>query len=461
MASVIETFLILFQSDADEAADDIGELNETLDDTEVSANSAADSFVNMGKSALGAVAGVFALSAIVGGLLVKTDQLDQLQKFSDLVGENIGEVDAWGQAVIRSGGSAEGFQQSLKSLNEKLIDASIKGTNEIVPFFNQLGISIVDSTGKAKSSIATMIELRGAFERISKQESAGIGQKLGLDDSTIRLLQTGGEEFDKLIKRMKSLGVASKESAEASATFNDHLADLRQISGFASSELLISVLPAINGFLAVLTDVAMWMTENSDLVTGFFIGLAVLALPAILSMTVALGGMAIAVIAATWPFLLVAGVIAVLYEDIKAFVEGNDSLIGRLVKKWGWFGDMIKLVKLGIKLFVNEMKAWAKEIGDFFDAPMKKINAIGSAIKGFFGFGGDDEEAGSSSIGAQTSGSISNSTSNRSKSTSVQTGDIVIHTQATDANGIAQDAAGAVKEQMTTMVQSFDDGVLA
>ena len=52
-----------------------------------------------------------------------------------------------------------------------------------------------------------------------------------------------------------------------------------------------------------------------------------------------------------------------------------------------------------------------------------------------------------------------NNNKSLSRSTSVQTGDIIVQTQATDAQGIAAGVGGSLKEEMRTTVENFDDGI--
>jgi hypothetical protein len=68
--------------------------------------------------------------------------------------------------------------------------------------------------------------------------------------------------------------------------------------------------------------------------------------------------------------------------------------------------------------------------------------------------------ASNSPIAAQTSGSIANSFKSSARNTSVQTGDIIVQTQATDAEGIAREVGGSLNSQMRAAVDNFDDGVL-
>lgn len=480
--SVLETFLIMFESDASDAKQEVEGLDKALDDTDKSATKAVDSsdkagaaFLEMGKSALGAVAGVFALGSIIQGTLAKAADIDELGKFSRVIGENVGDVNAWEQAVIRAGGSADSFRASVESLNEKVVDAAVKGTNEVVPFFNQLGISIVDANGKARSTLDLLPELADAFEGLSEQESAGLGKRLGLDQGTILLLQSGRREVEALVKRQKELGVVSEQAVEVSEKFNDQLADLKQVLEFTSQSLLISFLPAVTSVLEVFTEIAQWIGQNQVLVEGFFIGIGLatlkFAIPPIITL-------ATAVWAAVAPFLViglaiaaVGAAFALIYEDVVAFMNGQESMIGQMEKRWPIVGDIVRNLVAFIKNFISAMSGMAEFLWDIFTAPTKaleKLMSVGGFVKDLLGFGDNDavlnaqqtiEAAGSSGIAAQTSSSIQNSTTNSSRSTQVNTGDIVIQTSATDADGIASDAAGSLDRQLRTTVENFDDGV--
>ncbi len=489
--SLLESFLILFESDADDATKDIKSLDKALDDTEKTANNTTDatdsagaSFLDMGKKSLGAVGGVLALVSAVAGLAAKAQQLDQLGKFADRIGGDIQEIDAWGEAVIRAGGTAEGFQQTLESLNEKIVDASVRGTNEIVPFFNQLGISIVDVNGKAKSTLELLPELATAFEGLDRGQSLGLGKKLGLDVDTIALLQQGGAEVDAMIKRQKSLGVATAESAKLSAEFVDAMADFKQVSSFAAQNLLSTVIPAMTWLVESFTNIAVWMGDNKAIVFGFFIGLAAVAVPALFSLAAA-GWAAIApFLIAAAPFIAIglaaatAGVaIALVVEDIIAFANGQDSLLGAMIEKWDIFGgvvgDIIDGISDGISGLFEVIGRFGAFIVDKLSDPLSMFDGLldkFSEIKSFITFSDEPDiargqqmigAASSSPLDSQTSSSIQNSTSNTSKSVSVQVGDLTIQTQATDSGGIARTIGGSLEDQLRAVSDDFDDGVLA
>ena len=575
MSSVLETFMILFQTDAQEASEQVGDLDESLDNVEETSNrstraadAAGQALVNMGQSALKAVVGMLAIKKVVEAFKNKALELDRINKFSQMVGESAVEVGVWEEAIKRSGGTGEEFRSTLAGLNEKLVDASMKGFNEVVPFFNQLGISIIDANGKAKTSLQIFPELASSFERMSKQQSQAFGKKLGLDSATILLLQSGRKEVEKLLERQREYGTVSEEATALSGKFNDHMADLKQVAGFAGQGLMLAFLPAVNAVVSALveagdaindgvviavdflkrtfSDFSQWIKQNQGLIFGFFTGVAAVimwkTLPAIgalaasfvsLGVTVAstatfsmsmfipylvaitsmMWGLAASVWATIAPFIGIgAAVIAVgaffalLGDDLWAFANDQDSIIGEIVKSWdevvAYFSGLVDSISnffgkihdsISSAFGTENVELFGKILMAVITAPFDAIKKLKGGLESIWAyFGGDDEKdinanikksieevravdvgdispaqeslrlASRSPIASMTSQSIATSQINKSnRSVTVQTGDIKIETQATDADGIASTVSDSMSKQLRTAVENFDDGMMA
>ena len=157
-------------------------------------------------------------------------------KFSEALGYNIEEVDAWGEAAVRNGGSAEAFRSSIQGLDSSLTEMKLTGGGGVAETFAQLGISAQDAEGKMKGAFDLLPEIASSFEGLSKQESANLGAKLGLDQGTILMLQQGRVAVDDLVEKQRQLGGRTKEGYKASAEFNDALADTsRMFTGITDS----------------------------------------------------------------------------------------------------------------------------------------------------------------------------------------------------------------------------------
>jgi hypothetical protein len=355
MASVLETFLILFESNAEDVDKGTEQAKRSTDQLDNSIRSTTDStaklgagFVNMLTTAGGALASVLSVAAITAGVMQAADNADMLGEFTERLGLNIEEVTAWGDAVQVNGGTAEGFRGSLEALIDGMVTFATKGTSRVSPFFEELGIKMTDARGKARDVMEVLPELADAFEGLSKQESAGLGRKLGLDQGTIMLLQQGRREVDAQIARQKELGTVTKEAAEIAGKFNDQYDDTAKVFRSLFTVVGSTILPVFTSILTGVQNVGAFLMKHSDFMVGLLIALGgavlVYALPPFISL-------AAAVITAFAPFLLIGAVIAgvalafaLLYDDIMNFIDGNDSLIGQILTQFPIIGDVINAV---------------------------------------------------------------------------------------------------------------------
>lgn len=464
------------------------DLNKSLTATDAISTKVGEKFTNLVKQASGAVLAFLSVGAIVGGIKAAADYNLQLARTSKELNINVETLDAWSTAVKKSGGTAEGFQQTVKTMNAALFDISQKGTSgSLFMPLRELGIRILDSKGKIRSFISLLPEIAGAFEHMSKAKSADLGKRLGLDQGTINLLQQGRREVDAVIARQKELGVATKKDTETALKFNEQWEDTAHVFRSVFTSVGTSVLPILTKLLQYIEKGAQYFRDHSDLIVGGIIAIGaaitVALLPAIASAVVAFS-----------PFLTIGAVIAgigaafaLIYEDIQAFRKGNDSLLGELIKKWPIVGEIFKFIVGEVKGTIAILQSLGKFIIDYWegiisviksvvDGIMSAIDKIAGAynkVKSFLGFGNGNTQvnvaaaqqalatANNSPINSQTSNSLSfaNQTSNRS--TSISAGPINIHTQATDAKGISKDIGGGLNRQMRQVANDLDDGVAA
>lgn len=353
MASILDTFLILFESNADDvdkgakqAERSTKDLNDSLKSTQAATENVGAAFVQMISSAAGAVASVLSVAAITGAVISAANDADKLNDFTQRLGLNIEEVNAWGDAVAKNGGTAEGFRGSLDSLIDGLVTFATKGTSRVAPFFKELGIQMVDANGKARDVMEILPELADAFAGLSKQESAGLGRKIGLDQGTIQLLQQGRREVDAQIAREKELGTVTQEAADIAGAFNDSMDDTAKVFRSLFTIVGSTILPVFTSIQRGLQVVGQFLVKHSDFVVGLLIAISAAvmfyAVPAFITM-------AASVIAAFAPFILMgiavaaaAAAFALLYDDIMNFIDGNDSLIGQIMESYPIIGTLIQ-----------------------------------------------------------------------------------------------------------------------
>ena len=398
--SLLSTFGIMFETDAEKAKREVDGVNDSLGATETTANEAAGSmdnlidsvdesagsFFDLSDSLVTAAAGLVAVTGLFAGLTSQAINTDEIGKFSETLGLSIEDVDAWGEAVKRSGGDAASFRGSLQGLNGQLTDISLTGGGEAAEIFARLGVNAVDASGKIKGAFDVLPELADSFQNLSKAEAVGFGQKLGLDQGTILLLQQGRVAVEDLVKRQKELGVATQEDYLAAAQFNDAWADTQQVFSNLFTSAGTTVLPMLTTMLKGLENIVGWIKQNQSLVTGFFIGVAgvitAVYLPAIASAATATLIAAAPFIAIGLAVAAVGTAFAILYEDVVAYLGGQESYIGDLAKKYEWFGKIVDAVINGVKF---ALKTFSDFAGEMFDNVKIAAELLGPILTKIFG----------------------------------------------------------------------------
>jgi hypothetical protein len=412
VASILQSFHILFESNVDKVR--VGEelLNKTSKDLEgqlnrtgeaatrsghamVEANAEAagsfraveESIDRMKENALEAFKdiatsfiGIFAVDSVVDKISETTEMVEHLGQVSKELNINVSDLDAWGRAVKLSGGSAESFEASLRGLNGRLAlmgasaaGGKVNGANRVAAYFKELGIQGVITHGQIMPLPELLMKLSASFQGMDKQKSAGIGMKLGLDPATILLLQSGQKAVQDMIDKQKELGVVTQKDVEIASEFEDQWKDTKQVFTEGAIGIGDVVLPIITEVLKGIEDFYLYLQNHKAVITGFFIGVAgavtAFYAPAMLEA-------ATATIAATWPFIAIAAAaaaFALVYEDLVDYLAGKNSVIGELAKRWPIIGTVIH----GVADEVTNLWATAKQVfGEMvtiFENPKKSI----------------------------------------------------------------------------------------
>lgn len=467
--SLLTTFGILFETDAEKAKREVDEFDQSLSNTEQTANKAAgtvddlsgavdesaDSFFGLSSELVSVAAGLVIVTGLFAGLTSQALSTDEIGKFAEVTGDSIEEIGAWGEAVKRMGGDANSFRGTLSGLNDQLTDISLTGGGEISEIFARIGVNAVGAGGKIKSAFEILPELADSFQNLSKKESLSFGKKLGLDQGTILLLQQGRVAVEELVLKQKQLGVATKEDAAAAAEFNDALADSQQTFANLFTSAGTTILPLLTSMMHGFDAIIGWIKENETLVTGFFIAVGAVIATTYLPVILSAGA---ATLVAMAPFLLIGAAVAavgsafaLLYEDVVAFIGGQESFIGDLAKKYQWFGDIVNGVIDGIKSGIGSLSGLLDGALSLFGFGDDEINAnLDKAIKVT---GAID----SNPLNGQTSASIINSQQSSSRVNHIKIGDTTVNTRATDAAGVASAVGDNLNNQISMAIQQFDD----
>lgn len=261
-----------------------------------------------------------------------------LQLLSQSIHENVSTLGTWQQAVIRVGGTAEGFNNTIKGLYDRINNAIVHGDPNTTGILSILGIN-PRANGQIKQ---TSVLLKEILERLHKQPERlrmQFGKQLGLDDATLRLANLSNKELDSLLKNMEKMGVVQEEQSKRALALKQSWQNVTQVWSMAAYDLADNLFP-------MLTKVGDWMAQHPKVIkdlTVAFVGLtgALVAFTAlrtgVLALSAAFGLLRIGLTALTGPL----GIILTLATGIYEIFQNRD-----LIKNWAKKEDLQWLVDL-------------------------------------------------------------------------------------------------------------------
>lgn len=475
---------------------DTGDLNKSIQKSEKStdeliaslkkadkeADKAGSSFAGFAGKALGALTAALSVGTAISGVIGQATMITQLKQTSDALGVAVEDVDAFGKAAVAMGGDAQGARDSLTDMAESIGEALQDVESQRAKTFAGLKVSLKDVKGNAINAVEGILRLSDAVKGMSKEEAIFRIKELGITDNrTVEMVLKGRKELERLLMVQKQSGVVTKQQAEEAKKFTDTINILKSATSSAATGFMSSFIPALTQGVEWLTKIVEWAGEHKDFIVGFFTAVAgivtAIYLPAMISA-------AAATLAATWPLIAIGAAIAAVaaafalaYDDIMNFIDGNDSFIGQIFEKY----PMIKQIVFAI---INAFRLMGQTIEIIWDGIVSSITgaidtvsgAI-SAVRGFFGRSAEEgrnitetgemvstgrramASASASPYNATTSGSISNSVATSRRETNVQVGEVIVQTQATDADGISKDIGGSLNDQLGSLDDEFSTGV--
>jgi hypothetical protein len=435
--SILETFYILFKSDskdvkkgAEDARKSTDDLAKSLDKVNTGTDKVGGAFVTLGRSIAGAAAALLTVGAVIGNVKEAYKYTLGLDQSSRALDVNIETLDAWGRAVQKNGGTAKDFESSIQNL-AKTLNIRNQDAVKMLPL------------------------LADSFHGAGKDRSARFGQSLGLSQATIMTLQQGRREVEAVINRQKELGTVTQRDAEIAGGFNDKWSDMAFAFRMMWVQIGSAILPILGKVVDGFTEVAKSLQKHANFIIGAFIGIGA----AVLFFAAPLIAANAVVIATAVAIAVAIAAFALLYEDIVAFVQGNESAIGHLINRWPIVGEVIKGVFQGIRdsiRFVIDsfdflMKAFEK-IGGLFSQKWKEAHPVFGTIPAMM------SEVDNNPLASRALNGVFNG--GNTKSTSINTGPITINTQATDGEEVGGALARGLKDHLRQATGTFDDGVL-
>lgn len=341
-----------------------------------------------------------AATAVGAYAATQAEAIDKSAKMADAFGINFQAFQELEYAAQQSGAEVEEFRMDLENLSKTLDD------NDAL---KEMGINAKDATGKLRSTDEVLQDIAVKFETLSKGEQNQFTDKLGLSPSALKLLQQGGKGLQGLRDQAKALGIVLDDNAKnKAAKFQSSLLNARSVVDGLGKSISVGLLPAMSDSLDAFTG---WISKNREFIgsavtqvvegvaKGFDMFADVLgylydqvvkligpldsvigpldATQAIaIAVALAFGALAVAVVAATWPFILaaaaIAGVVLVL-DDLYSAFTGGDSIIGGWVNQ---FAEAFPTITEGFKSLAGAAGDSASAIAQGMIAAFKQILAF-------------------------------------------------------------------------------------
>jgi hypothetical protein len=398
MSTVIDSLVVMLGLDSSDLLKKTSEASQALDKieksgarTEKTVKQTSSSVVELSRgfaTLLGIIGGTVAIKGFIQDFIATNAQLDRLSKN---LGLSVSTISAWSNATEALGGSAQGFQGSLDMLSKSQTQLMLTGESSLIPYLSALGVSMADTTGKARPVTAILLDLADRFSHMDRTTANNMGRMMGIDQGTLNLLLQGRKELELQITRQKDQNAVTQKQAEAAQRLQTSIVGVKQGFEALGRSLLMQAMPAIEGVLHVFQSFVSWGQKNGEFIADFLKVMAV-GLAAIAIATAPINLTAVAIFA-------LGTAIALLWQDYQTWKSGGDSFIN-----WGkWVADIQKAIqaidslkshiqslqektnewiksKTGIDTLANEHKAWS--------GTKKLAKSAGHGIEKFFGVSG-------------------------------------------------------------------------
>ncbi|QHP77132.1 hypothetical protein EKQ45_14805 [Proteus vulgaris] len=334
-------------------------LQKELSETGSKYQEAGSSVAGFATKALGAVGIVMSIGTIFAESVSRSQEIETLDKLGKQIGVATADVDAFSGSIAELGGSRESAQADLSAMAK--------------------------SFGNTKDSMEKVLQTADKVQGMSFDKAKKTLEGMGVsDEKTIELMMKGRKELERTMGIQKEYSGISKESIESSIKFNSAMAKFQQSSGLLKNSFLEMVIPALSKVLEWLTKLVTFCKENKHLVVGFFTAVATILLGkyiyAMKLASISTWTTLFPIIAIIAVIALLAAAFAIVYDDIMNFIDGNDSMIGRILEKY----PRLKVVILALWETFKKLFEYLKAIvGVVADIVVAGWDLMASGLKAY------------------------------------------------------------------------------
>lgn len=208
---------------------------------------------------LSATLGAMRLADFTNNIIKSTDASGKFAKQVNVSFQQLQELDFATQSL---GGSSQDLRNDILKLTEDMASPIPGEFNQILEV---LGISVKKANGHFKNARDIILELSDRIKGFSAQRQVQILSKLGISESTIKLIQSGRKSIIALSKQAESLGgIIPSDATKKAADFDNQMLNVHfAIKGMAAtiaSEFIPNITDSIKGF-------SKFIARNKELIS--------------------------------------------------------------------------------------------------------------------------------------------------------------------------------------------------
>ncbi len=285
----------------------------------------------------------------------QAEQLDFLAQKTGIAADKLQEL---GNASSRFGGNTESTATSIENIR----------TNREA--YTQAGIRIENDPSKTLENVARKMETLS-----NDRAKWDLANSLGIDEATTRMLIQGVEKYNATLKQGSKYKLYTKEDIQRMRDYRQIQQDIRMGLERMNGVLFKFLLPSITAVSKVIRHITDFAVRNPAWVkfAGVVLGIATALFAANAGLKLFRNGLKLfsiflkstmggALIALTLVFLA--------FEDLYTFINGGDSIIGKLYKAWGFD---LEILRVQVKQWADDMIAVFNNVMAIFDKTREHI----------------------------------------------------------------------------------------
>lgn len=334
-------------------------VQSALRDSDAAWQSAFDNVAALAEKSLNFAGISTTITGLISDATARAAEIESIDKLGREINITTQDVDAFSGSVAALGGTRSAAQADLSAMAK--------------------------SFGFAGDSMEKVLQTADKVQGMSFGEAKKTLGGLGVEDNgTVEMLMKGREELSRMMETQKDYGGITRESIEQSISFNNAMLSLEQSAGLLKNSLMGMLIPALAQGLDWLEKIVVFAKENKNFVTGFFIAVAAVVtgkyVHAMKLAQISTWTAMLPVMAVVAGILLLAAVFALVYDDIMNFIDGNDSMIGRILDSYPGLKAVILTVW---EAFVVLFDFIMSVIGVVADIVVAAYNTMNTALNEF------------------------------------------------------------------------------